>query len=200
MAILARLTVSKVRTATQVNRGASRDEHRDQQQHRPRIVEKRSEDTNRRGTCECCSPTGVVIDRGEHAVTALDPECNRKRGDQRGHFLGRFGDAGLTGVLILRWEGETACVDSFLMSCRVIGRGIEGSIWKPVLALARAKGCRKLEADFLPTAKNAQVSSYFDDLGLPRIEETSEGARHYRILTNLFVPPQTPWIEVANAE
>lgn len=112
----------------------------------------------------------------------------------------RFGDAGLTGVLILHWEGETARVDSFFMSCRVIGRGIESSIWQPVLALARVRGCRSLEASFLPTAKNAQVSSYFDNLGLPLVKEGTDGARHYRIPIDLFVPPETPWIEVTNAE
>ncbi|HJV22369.1 MAG TPA: HAD-IIIC family phosphatase [Holophagaceae bacterium] len=111
----------------------------------------------------------------------------------------RFGDSGLTGILIARWEGDAAQVDSFLMSCRVIGRGIEQAVWAPLLADARARGCRTLQAEFRPTAKNAQVADFFDGLGLPRIAEDPAGVRTYRIDLDSFNPPPTPWIEVVDA-
>ncbi len=110
----------------------------------------------------------------------------------------RFGEAGLTGILIMHWEGALARVDAFLMSCRVIGRGVESAIWGSMLEDALRKGCRSLAAEFIPTAKNAQVASFFDGLGLPLVEEMPSGVRRYQIEINTFTPPQKPWIEVIN--
>lgn len=110
----------------------------------------------------------------------------------------RFGDAGLTGILIMHWEETQARVDSFLMSCRVIGRGVESAVWGPMLADALQRDCQCLVAEFSPTPKNAQVAFFFDGLGLPLVEESSTGARRYQVDINKFVPPETPWIEVVN--
>jgi FkbH-like protein len=112
----------------------------------------------------------------------------------------RFGDSGLTGILIMRWEGPVAVVDSFLMSCRVLGRGIEKAVWAPMLQDARHRGCQELAAEFIPTPKNAQVASFFDELGLPAIEVAAEGTRRYRIGVEAFTPPSTPWIEVIDGQ
>ena len=49
-----------------------------------------------------------------------------------------FADGGLiTGVAIVRYEGDTAQVDSFLLSCRVIGRGVEFAFWPRLFAEAK---------------------------------------------------------------
>jgi FkbH-like protein len=108
----------------------------------------------------------------------------------------KFGSAGLTGVAVVRHCDGTAHVDAFLMSCRVIGRGVEMAIWQYIAREAMREGCTHLAAIYLPTAKNAQVADFYDRLGLPLIEEV-DGARHYRVALDSFSPPQSPWIEVS---
>lgn len=111
----------------------------------------------------------------------------------------KFGSAGLTGVVIVRWEGGAAVVDSFLMSCRVIGRGIEFAVWNEVLRDAVARKCQVVRAEYRPTAKNAQVADFFDRLGLPLVSADGEG-RRYEITIVKFSPQHTPWIEVVSAQ
>lgn len=116
----------------------------------------------------------------------------------------RLADHGLTGVLICEDQGEDAvAVHSFLMSCRVIGRGVEFAVWRAVVADALARGKRLLRASYLPTAKNAQVADFFDRLGLHQadmtdemIDETGEGARAYESALDGLVLAESAWVEL----
>lgn len=110
----------------------------------------------------------------------------------------RFGSAGITGVLVMRWEGSRAVVDSFLLSCRVIGRGVEFAVWNEVRRDALARGCEVLCAEYHPTAKNAQVADFFDRLGLSCIS-ANDGIRRYETAIPTFTPPPQSWIEVTCA-
>lgn len=107
----------------------------------------------------------------------------------------RFGDAGLTGVVLASWQGETARIDAFLMSCRVIGRGVEFCFWPALAEDARRHGCHIIEAEYRPTAKNAQVADFYDRLGLPLVAE-DQGTRVYRAALDSFTPPPIDWIKV----
>ena len=107
----------------------------------------------------------------------------------------RFGNAGLTGVVAVRWLGTLLAIDAFLMSCRVIGRGVEFALWQVVLADASARGCGRIQATFIPTEKNAQVSSFFETLGLTPAVQPDGIKRYEGPLTDLL-PPATPWIKV----
>lgn len=109
----------------------------------------------------------------------------------------RFGSAGLTGVLIMRWEGAVASVDSFLMSCRVLGRGIEQCVWHAVVADARQRGCAVIRAEYLRTARNAQVEDFFDRLGLACVAQ-GDGGRRYEAPIDAVAPQPSPWIEVVH--
>lgn len=107
----------------------------------------------------------------------------------------RFGNAGLTGVVLASWQGETAKIDAFLMSCRVIGRGVEFCFWPALAEDARRHGCRVIEAEYRPTAKNAQVADFYDRLGLSLVAEDN-GTRYYRAALDSFTPPPIDWIKV----
>lgn len=112
----------------------------------------------------------------------------------------KFGSAGLTGVVTLEYADGVARVDNFLMSCRVIGRGIEMAVWRQLAADALGRGCGELRTEYIPTAKNAQVADFFDRLGLPLLGETDDGARRYGIDLKSFAAPETPWIETVYVE
>ncbi len=111
----------------------------------------------------------------------------------------KFGNAGLTGVAVIRYEGQTAIIENFLMSCRVIGRGVETGIWSRIVADALRRGCTVLRASYLPSAKNAQVADFYDRLGIPMIKE-SGGARHYEMAAADFATQPSPWIKMNYVE
>jgi FkbH-like protein len=112
----------------------------------------------------------------------------------------KFGNAGLTGVVVMRYADGVADVDNFFMSCRVIGRGVEMGVWTRIAADTAQRGCSALRAQFIPSAKNAQVADFYDRLGLPLIAETDDGERRYSTDTTIFAPPETSWIEITYVE
>lgn len=111
----------------------------------------------------------------------------------------RFGSCGLTGVLITHLETDILRVDTFLMSCRVIGRGVEFSVWNHVFEDARAKGCTHVEASYIPTQKNAQVKDFYERLGLEFTLEEKNGTKHYRKELDQMKRMENTWIKVIYA-
>jgi FkbH-like protein len=112
----------------------------------------------------------------------------------------KFGKAGLTGVVFMRYLDGVAQIENFLMSCRVIGRGVETAIWSKIASEASQNGCTALRASFIPTAKNAQVADFYDRLGLELLKTSSDGTKHYGSTLDTFTPPQTHWIELTYVE
>lgn len=116
----------------------------------------------------------------------------------------KFGNAGLTGVVVMRYADGVAHVDNFFMSCRVIGRGVEMGIWTRIAADAAKRGCSDLYAEFIPSAKNAQVADFYNRLGFPLIADADadagEGVRRYSIAVTTFAPPETSWIKMTYVE
>ncbi|MBJ7330691.1 MAG: HAD-IIIC family phosphatase [Solirubrobacteraceae bacterium] len=102
----------------------------------------------------------------------------------------RFGDHGLTGVLIAHCPGDGAVeVDAFLMSCRVLGRGIEQSCWEALARWAADRGCTEIRATFRPTQKNAQVADFYDRLGLSPQTQSTEATTYSAPLAAVPSPP-----------
>jgi FkbH-like protein len=78
----------------------------------------------------------------------------------------RFGDHGLVGAAIIMPEDEGAWrVDSFLLSCRVIGRRIESALLATIADIVRRKGGKSLVGEYIPTGKNDMVAELFSNHG-----------------------------------
>ena len=77
----------------------------------------------------------------------------------------RFGDNGLVSLLLAQINGADAFIDTWLMSCRVLGRGLERFALNALAAAARAKGAARLVGEYLPTPKNARVATLLPSLG-----------------------------------
>jgi FkbH-like protein len=110
----------------------------------------------------------------------------------------RFGECGITGVIVVDFAAKDATVDAFLMSCRVIGRGVEFAVWAAVLDDSQKHGKRGLSATYLPSAKNSQVADFFDRLGLSKVEEISDGGRRYEVRMNDVRLADCDWVELIN--
>ena len=85
----------------------------------------------------------------------------------------RFGDEGIVGVAIVRKEKETWVIDSFLMSCRVIGRGVETALLAKIVEDAKANGASVLIGEYIPTPKNQPTSNFYRDHNFKRICQKS---------------------------
>jgi FkbH-like protein len=75
----------------------------------------------------------------------------------------RFGDNGIVGVLITRTEDDVCEIDTFLLSCRVIGRTIETAMLGFLTDASKARGASFLQGWFIPTKKNAPVKDLYAD-------------------------------------
>ncbi len=86
----------------------------------------------------------------------------------------RFGDNGITGCCIVKTDGDEASIDTFLMSCRVLGRNAEYAFLSCAVNDLRMKGFGRIRAEFLPTEKNRQNSGFYQRAGF-EAESGSEG-------------------------
>lgn len=97
----------------------------------------------------------------------------------------KFGDHGLTSVLLavpaIGEFGKALRIDTWLMSCRVIGRTAEQFFFNDLIAAARELGYQWLEGEYVPTRKNALVADLLDRLGFSRYHEGTDGTRLYRL-------------------
>lgn len=92
----------------------------------------------------------------------------------------KFGDSGITGAIIITRDADNANIDSFLLSCRILGKGIEDVFFKYILNQLIDKGVKAVKATYIPTKKNQQVATFYDRQGLNLIDET-DGTRSYSI-------------------
>ena len=106
----------------------------------------------------------------------------------------RFGDNGIVGVMIVREEGEQWVLDSFLMSCRVIGRTVETAMLGLLADHARQNGAKKIVGQFLPTAKNAPAKEIYAKNQFECLEEDESGSLwELDFSKSSLSPPE--WIE-----
>jgi FkbH-like protein len=99
----------------------------------------------------------------------------------------RFGDSGITGVGIIDLHNGEASIDSYLLSCRILGREIESVLLKTVLNFLFEKGQRTISATYIPSSKNRQTENFYEKLGFIA-EADAAGAKRYRLtMDNPFV-------------
>ena len=77
----------------------------------------------------------------------------------------RYEDNGLVGVAISKVQDGVCEIDTFLMSCRVIGRTVETALLSRIAADAKNKGALMLQGQFIPTKKNVPAAGFYRDHG-----------------------------------
>ena len=92
-----------------------------------------------------------------------------------GRLSDRFGDHGLVSVVLGRREGDALDIDLWLMSCRVLKRGMEYAMLDALVDSARQLGVRSLRGRYLPTRKNTIVEDLYPALGFARGCENASG-------------------------
>lgn len=94
----------------------------------------------------------------------------------------KFGDHGLISVVILeKITDEELFVDTWLMSCRVLKRGMEEYIINHIVRMAAERGFRTILSEYLPTGKNQMVKDIYETMGFSKIGENT-----YRLNVSAF--------------
>lgn len=107
----------------------------------------------------------------------------------------RFGDSGLVGAACLRVAPDGWEIDTFLLSCRVIGRTVETAFLAGLAAQARAAGAARLCGWFLPSKKNAPARSFYGQHAFQLVRETADGA-FWALDLSRALPACPQWIRM----
>jgi len=83
----------------------------------------------------------------------------------------KFGDNGIIGVIIFYLKDDACIIDTFLLSCRVIGRSIEQSIVAFIAEFAGNIGVKTLIGEFYPTQKNKPAADVYEKMNFKKIDE-----------------------------
>jgi FkbH-like protein len=111
----------------------------------------------------------------------------------------RFGDNGLTGVIAVEPGSDAWTIDTFLLSCRVMGRRVETALLAHVAAEAASAGAARLHGSFIPTEKNAPAREVLASHGFALRDSRPDGSTHWQIdlpAASLSVPA---WLTVRTA-
>jgi FkbH-like protein len=111
----------------------------------------------------------------------------------------RFGDNGIVGVVIVHDGDNVSDIDTFLLSCRVISRGVETSILSFLVERARARQLRQVQGWFLPTKKNAPARDCYAEHHMKALAEQDDGTLWaLDLVTQDIACP--PWIRLTTCE
>jgi FkbH-like protein len=134
-----------------------------------------------------------------------EEEITRVVADQRALVISaevadRFGDYGLTGVVIVFLDppARTATIDTFLLSCRVLGRHVETAILDAVIAHLSKAGFSRVLGRYVKTRRNSQVEDYYDRHGFVLTNELPE-QKDYLLDVSDYRPANIDYIGVEYA-
>jgi len=109
-------------------------------------------------------------------------ECERIMKDSENHYpfyiklRDKYGDYGLISVVILNILESRLEIDEWIMSCRVLSRGVEQYAMNHVFDFARRMNLKSVTGRFIPTAKNALVRDFYRSFGFNLAEEHADGS------------------------
>jgi FkbH-like protein len=105
-------------------------------------------------------------------------------------LLDQFGDNGIIAIIAGQFTGGTADmkIDTWLMSCRVLGRQVEETTLNLVASQAQELGAERLIGEYRPTAKNGMVREHYKKLGFDLMEQTDDNATLWSLPLSDFRP------------
>ncbi len=101
------------------------------------------------------------------------------------------GDNGVIGLVVGYRKGSALALDTWLMSCRVLGRGVEEATLNLVVERAQEMGCTRVVGEYRPTAKNGMVREHYKQLGFTLFESEGDGITRWELPLAGFAPRAT---------
>jgi predicted enzyme involved in methoxymalonyl-ACP biosynthesis len=90
-----------------------------------------------------------------------------------------------------RSDGEWE-IDTWLMSCRVLGRRVEKMVLSAILEHARARGIQRLIGTYRPTERNKLVENHYSELGFAEVPRRADGTTIWELSVNTAVVESAP--------
>lgn len=107
-------------------------------------------------------------------------------------LIDRFGDNGIIGICIGEMQDQDDLrIDTWLMSCRVLGRQVEPSTLNLIAEQAKKFGAKRLLGDYIPTKKNGMVRDHYIRLGFSLLETNTNGSTRATLDLTRFIPAET---------
>lgn len=91
----------------------------------------------------------------------------------------KFSNYGIVSCVILRRTGLECFIDTWVMSCRVLKRGLEYMVFQKIYDTAVAWGCKLIIGEYIPTAKNNMVHDLLPDIGFSKMTVDAYGCEKY---------------------
>jgi FkbH-like protein len=107
-------------------------------------------------------------------------------------LIDRFGNNGLIAVVMGACEGDAVHITDWVMSCRVLQRGVEDATLALIVEEARRRGARRLVGCFHPTAKNGMVRDLYERLRFHLIADEGGGVTRWQLELDQAPPLTTP--------
>lgn len=93
----------------------------------------------------------------------------------------KFGDSGISGLAIIGFDdNRNASIDTFLLSCRILGKNIEFAFIDFLLDKLQKKGVRKVFGAYISTTKNIQVAGFYEQVGF-ELSDSNDSIKNYKI-------------------
>lgn len=107
-------------------------------------------------------------------------------------LIDRFGDNGMISAVIAVPDERDWLLDTWVMSCRVIGRLVEQAVLNRVVAEARARGIRRLIGIYRPTERNGMVKDHYAKLGFTRADASAPSEERWELDVSAFTAFDVP--------
>ena len=101
-------------------------------------------------------------------------------------YSDKFGEEGLIGEAIIKYENNLAVFDSFLLSCRVLGRGVEHAFMDKILKECQKKSMANVSAEYIPTQKNTLAKDFYSKCGFKQESENKYTGEINQLITNNY--------------
>jgi len=108
-----------------------------------------------------------------------------------GRLLDKFADNGIVTVVAGEIIDDVLHIRLWLMSCRVLKRGLEDVMMNELVKLAQIKGLNMIKGYYYPTAKNSMVRDFYKEMGFSKIEEDSTGNSIWEMLVEEYTMRNT---------
>ena len=105
----------------------------------------------------------------------------------------KFSSYGIISCVILKQKEKACFIDTWVMSCRVLKRGVEYLMFSKIAEFAREMRSERITAEYCKTKKNSIVENFYDDLGFKLKRENTAGNKEYEYVG---VMPKIPYFAI----
>jgi len=110
-------------------------------------------------------------------------------------LIDKFGDNGIVGEIIIKGNDDAWEIDSFLLSCRVIGRTVETAFLSYIIEEARKAKIKSIIGKYIPTKRNTPAKDLYNDHGFELVEE-QDGTTIWKLDIEKSSIKSPDWIKI----